>query len=207
MQIVLWGVGYVEDMPAVRFLEDLADESGYLAGKIVDWLDAEAWSANLSGFTDLMDTLLHKMGIEQCVFLSGDVHYSFTAHGWYKSSAGYTGEEKVLRCRQLTSSALRNEPSLSQERALKALAKLEKGSSSKSNWWRFYADQWRMEHTLLKPASGGGRLVTPKCNLGQVLFENGKPTRHILWHGDDTAVEYTVPPFAGNVSSGELPAA
>ena len=195
VQFFLWVVGTLEYIPIIRFLEGLADASGYATGKLVEMLDAESWSANLSGFTDLLDTLLHKMDLEKCVFLSGDVHYSFTAAGWYKSSAGYTGMERTLDCRQLTSSALRNDPSATQEKALKELENLKRGEPSrKSNWWRFYAAQWKMEYSL-RESTGGGQSVIPRCNLGQVVFEAGFPERHILWQGTNNSLVYDVPPF------------
>lgn len=193
VQIVLAGIAYLEDMPAVRAVEAAFDRQGFVMEWAVDFLDAEAWTANLSGFTDFMDTLLHKMHIEKCVFLSGDVHYSFTASGFYSSSNGYTGQKRTLNCYQLTSSSLRNKPSEAQQKVLNAIQKKTDPKTAISNWWRFYASQWRLEHTLL-PCNGNNQRVTEACNLGQVHFEQGKPVKHTLLSLNNN-IEYPLPPF------------
>ncbi len=193
IQVVLASIGYLEDLPAVRAVETAFDRQGLVMEWAVDFLDAEAWTANLSGFTDFMDTLLHKMHIEKCVFLSGDVHYSFTASGFYTSSNGYTGQKRTLDCYQLTSSSLRNKPSEAQQKVLNTIQKKTDPKTAISNWWRFYASQWRLEHTLL-PCNGNNQRVTDVCNLGQVQFEQGKPVKHTLLSLNNN-IEYQLPPF------------
>lgn len=195
LQLALWVIGYLEDLPAIRFLEKLFGVPGYLTGTSVDFLDAEAWTSNLDGFTDLMDTLLHKMEIRKCTFLSGDVHYSFSATARYNSSNTNSCEQKTLLCRQLNSSALRNMPDDKQSKALKKLEKHEKDKAKKGNWWRFYASQWRLEHTFLQHTGDNSRKIVSDCNLGQVLFDHGEPRKHLLWVSADLSKEYVIPRF------------
>ncbi|PSJ17792.1 hypothetical protein [Nitrosomonas supralitoralis] len=195
VQLALWGIGYLEDLPAIRFLEKLFGVPGYLTGTGVDFLDAEAWTSNLDGFTDLMDTLLHKMEIRKCTFLSGDVHYSFSATARYNSSSPFSCEQKTLLCRQLNSSALRNKPNDKQSKALNDLEKRKEDHARNGNWWRFYASQWRLEHTFLQHTGENSQRIVSDCNLGQVLFENGEPRKHLLWISPDMSKEYIIPHF------------
>ncbi len=191
VQFILTGVAYLEDIPAVRAVEVAFNQEGLVMDWAVDFLDAEAWTANLNGFTDFMDTLLHKMHIDKCVFLSGDVHYSFTTCGFYTSSNGYTGQQKKLSCLQLTSSSLRNIPSDEQKKVLNIIQQDTNPKTSISNWWRFYASQWRMEHTLL-PCTANSQKVIETCNLGQLYFIDGQPSRHVL-HVVGSEVVYLLP--------------
>ncbi|WP_347986427.1 hypothetical protein [Methylomonas sp. AM2-LC] len=193
VQVILLIIGYVENLPWIRALETAFNKQGLVMEWAVDFLDAEAWTANLAGFTDFMDTLLHKMHVEKCVFLSGDVHYSFTTSGFYSSSNGYTGNKKRLDCYQLTSSSLRNEPSVSQRKILNTIQKKINPKTSISNWWRFYASQWRLEHSLL-PSIGRKQRVFEDCNLGQLQFEQGQPIKHTLLIAGNN-VEYQLPPL------------
>jgi hypothetical protein len=192
-QAALWAAGVIEDQPAVHALESLINQKGFLGEYLVNSIDAEAWTANLDGFTDYLDTLLHKMAIDKCLFLSGDVHYSFSATGFYKSNSGYSQGARQLACCQLTSSSLRNIPAAAQRKALETLQKLEDPKTSKSNWWRFYASRWQVEHTLL--SSDTNERIVETCNLGQVKFEQGTPVKHILWLDPNKSVEYVIPKF------------
>ncbi|MCK9394468.1 MAG: hypothetical protein M0Q44_02630 [Methylobacter sp.] len=199
VRLLLWVVSYVENMSGVKLVEKLFGAEGFLATGIVNILDAEAWTENLDGFTDLLNTVEHKMGIEKCVFLSGDVHYSFSVKASYQS-ADYNGIQQTLECYQLTSSSLRNEPDDSQK---KALDDLERFAAHKTLWQRFkhqfrYLQAirgWQAEHTLL-PSDGLTKRIIEQCNLGQVVFnDKGLPTRHTLWRASDNRVDYQLPPF------------
>jgi hypothetical protein len=193
VQVILTGIAYLEDLLSVRVLETTLNRQGFVMEWAVDFLDAEAWTANLDGFTNFMDTMLHKMHIERCVFLSGDVHYSFTTSGFYSSSNGYTGTKRTMNCYQLTSSSLRNEPSLAQRKVLNTIQKKTNPKTSISNWWRFYASQWRMEHSLLS-STGKHQKLIEACNLGQLHFEQGRPIKHtLLILGNN--VEYQLDPL------------
>lgn len=72
-------------------------------------LDMESWIANRRGFSFLLDTLLRQMGLSSATFLSGDVHYSFVNRALYVDYSQAT-DKQLLRCLQLTSSAVRNTP-------------------------------------------------------------------------------------------------
>ncbi len=186
VRLSLWAVSYVENTRAVKLVEKLLKLEGVLTSWLIDFLDAEGWTANLDGFTNFLDTVLHKMGIEKCVFLSGDVHYSFSVKGTYQSGKTYIDKNETLTCYQLTSSSLRNEPSETQEKALDELESFEKGDTP----WQQIRRQfrrlqflrgWQLDHTLLT-SKDSKTLTTKRCNLGQVLFnDKGLPTRHTLW--------------------------
>jgi hypothetical protein len=198
----LWVISYVESKELVSWLEDLIGAKGFLTELFVDKYDVEAWTANLDGLTAFLNTLLHKMGVTKCLFLSGDVHYSFTSVGSYKSK-GFAGIEQTMKCYQLTSSSLRNEPSDSQKNALNKLVKLQK---ERTFWhrfeWLFRRVQmlwgWELKQRLL-PDKNTQALIIEKCNLGEVKFnaQDGQPTDHILRHypTSEGSTHYLLPPL------------
>lgn len=201
VRLLLWGISYLENIKMVSWLEDLLHKKGIGAELLIDLLDAEAWTANLDGFTAFMDTLLNKIGINQCLFLSGDVHYSFTSKGTYTSKSSFTGTNQTLNCYQLTSSSLRNEPSDAQKNALDALEKF----TAKTNLWHRFKRrirplqmllhwQWHSEHDLVHPNTGG-KCIIEACNLGQVKFDKGLPIKHSLLHDPNNlnnSVDYDI---------------
>lgn len=174
---------WVEKFAPVAFLEGLIDKEGCLTGWMVDKLDAESWSSNRQGFLNFMDTLSleDRMGINHCVFLSGDVHYSFTA------KARFMREHSQLQCWQLTSSALSNEPGLKQSEFLKKAGKDKIGKETQCNCAIFPKNRWSMEVQLLRAGSSELR-VTPECNLGLVQFADGLPVSHTLLTGNGNLV-------------------
>jgi hypothetical protein len=204
VRLLLWAVSYLENTQAVKLVEKLLKLEGFLTSWLINALDAEAWTANLDGFTAFLDTVLHKMDIRQCVFLSGDVHYSFSVKGAYKSGESYFGTKQTLECHQLTSSSLRNEPSDIQQNALDELESFEEGKTL----WQHIRRQfrrlqfirgWEMKHELLEytPYPFGpseNKRIIKECNLGQVLFnDKGLATDHRLWldpYDLDNSVNY-----------------
>jgi hypothetical protein len=110
-------VGTLESQAWLAFLESLADAEGVLAGWLVARLDAESWSANRQGYVQFMDTLSRRMGLRRCVFLSGDVHYAYTAQATFRH------QKCELHYIQCTSSSLSNEPDEMQARFLEKSAR------------------------------------------------------------------------------------
>ncbi|MFA5985658.1 MAG: hypothetical protein WC782_16685 [Methylococcaceae bacterium] len=190
-QMALWLVSTLEDKPLVKWLENVFGYKSILTETIVNNFDAEAWSSNFDGFTDLQNTLLHKMQLDKCLFLSGDVHYAFSTTGFYRSN-GYNGLPKQLGCCQLTSSSLRNEPEGKQKEALTYLSQHDHAKTKITNWWNF-SNRWQLEHELIH-ASNGNR-VLEDCNLGQVEFKDGLPVAHKLWTGATTSIDFQIPHF------------
>jgi hypothetical protein len=198
----LWLISFVENIKLVSWLENLKGVKGFMTRYFVHKNDVETWTANLDGLTAFLDTLLHKMGIARCLFLSGDVHYSFTSVGSYKSK-GFTGAELTIKCYQLTSSSLRNEPSDSQKKSLEKLVKLQMEGSL---WHRFawlfrrlkMMRGWELTQKLL-PCIETNALIIEKCNLGEVKFSSrdGLPTHHILWQYPkrEDSIHYLLPPI------------
>lgn len=192
VRLVLWAVSHLESSRFVKPVEKFLGLEGCLTSWLVNALDAEAWMANLDGFTAFLDTVLHKMDIKQCVFLSGDVHYAFSVNGTYKSGTSLFGPKQTLQCFQLTSSSLRNEPSDTQKNALDELESFEEGKTL----WQHIKRQfrrlqfirgWEIKHELLeyKPYPFGqskNKRIIEHCNIGQVLFnDEGLSTGHTLW--------------------------
>lgn len=195
---------YIEATRFIKPLEKLTHKENYLTSRLINHLDAEAWTSNMDGFTAFLNTVLHKMDIERCVFLSGDVHYSFSERCLYRSKISYCSEKKDLNLYQLTSSSLRNEPSVSQKAALNKLERIDEDHLSCQQIKRVYRRlmiliRGREEnHELLefspKPTDASQNRITAQCNLGQVIFDsNGLPIRHTLWfapYGSHSCVDY-----------------
>ena len=63
-------------------------------------VDFESWIGNREGFGALMHVLTSRIDPSWCLFLSGDVHYSFT------NRAEFVSNGKTLKVWQATSSPL-----------------------------------------------------------------------------------------------------
>lgn len=148
--------------------------------KIIAFADIEAWTSNKQSFLTLMDCLSQDMLIKQCVFLSGDVHYSFSAVGKYIDEQG----ANTLHCYQLVSSSLKNSPNDKQLRGIETASQFGDGSTKHANKlkellpWLPIASWENWVHLLL-PTNSEKRVLA-ECSLGLVGFENGQPTQHTL---------------------------
>jgi hypothetical protein len=174
--LALWIAGRVESWQAIHYLEKLADKEGFLTGWMVNLLDAESWSSNKDGFINFLDALGRRMGIDRCIFLSGDVHYAFTAN------ASFNYQERTLQCYQLTSSSLCNEPDDKQSRLLEKAAIHGKSIKTHRNWTLLSSRHWTATVELLGVENSNIRVET-ECNLGLVEFNKGLPVSHTLLTG------------------------
>jgi len=205
IRTLLWVISYIETTRFIKLLEKLINKENFLTSLLINHLDAEAWTSNLDGFTAFLDTVLHKMDIKQCVFLSGDVHYSFSEKCLYRSGTSHFSAGKTLNFYQLTSSSLRNEPNDSQRKALDKLEHIEKGRPLWQQTRRLFRRLmilirgWRKDHELLEfsPSTASisqNKRIIAQCNLGQVIFDaDGLPVTHTLWftpYGPDKRVSY-----------------
>ena len=177
-QLALGLTKLVEEKKTIQFVETLLDKKGFITNLEVNQLDMESWGANREGLVNLLDTLCQRMELRRCIFLSGDVHYSFTAQGQFQHQ-GHS-----LQCLQLTSSAICNEPDAKQVRILEKIAKLESKKIQHQNWSLFARNRWDLDAKLLR-AQINQDCVTAECNLGLVEFNAGLPVRHRLLIGMD----------------------
>lgn len=177
-QLALGLTKLVEEKKTIQFVETLLDKKGFITNLEVNQLDMESWGANREGLVNLLDTLCQRMELRRCIFLSGDVHYSFTAQGQFQHQ-GHS-----LQCLQLTSSAICNEPNAKQVRILEKIAKLESKKIQHQNWSLFARNRWDLDAKLLR-AQINQDCVTAECNLGLVEFNAGLPVRHRLLIGMD----------------------
>ncbi len=179
-QLALWLTSQVENLTAIHYLEKLADKDGFITGWMVNQLDAESWSSNKEGFVNFLDTL-GLLDINRCAFLSGDVHYAFTAN------ASFNYQNRTLQCFQLTSSSLCNEPDDKQSRFLEKAASLDKGIKTHSNGALLSNKRWTAKVELLEIENSNTRLKA-ECNLGLVEFKAGLPISHTLLTGEGKLV-------------------
>jgi PhoD-like phosphatase len=173
-QLALWAVGAIEDSLIIRLIEKQLQARGLGTSYLANVLDAEGWICNRDGFGNFMNCVLHRMDIQQCVFLSGDVHYSFTARAHFDNMG------KTLHCFQLTSSALCNTPS--DNGKLIGQVGQAKGESGHNNWWAYNPEQRWETKTQYIPEDGTiNQRITSQCNIGLVEFnEAGQPIKHTL---------------------------
>jgi hypothetical protein len=184
-QLALWLAGQTENLQAIHYLEKLTNTEGFLTNWMVNLLDAESWSCNKEGFVNFLDTLCRRMSINRCVFLSGDVHYAFTAN------ASFNYQNRMLQCYQLTSSSLCNEPDDKQSRFLEEAAIHDTGIKTHSNWALLPNRRWTAKVQLLKIENSKKR-VEAECNLGLIEFTDGLPVSHSLLTGYGKLV-YRIP--------------
>lgn len=186
-----WLAEQLENYGYFKKIETIAGIKGRLTQKVIRLVDAEAWTSNKQSFDSLMTCLGRRMGIKQCVILSGDVHYSFSALGKHihppeKAANGYT-----LECYQLTSSPLLNTPGEAQQIAVAKASRFSAGVTKHTAWWKTLYPQLPFEapQTLvhLLPSQAPATRVTQQCHLGLVQFEEGRPTHHaLLQPGNET---------------------
>ena len=179
-QLLLWAVGAIEDTFVIRTIEKWLGIEGRLTLRFIYQLDVEAWISNREGFKKFLNTLLDRMHVTQCVFLSGDVHYSFSSKACFRSNG------KTLHCWQLTSSALCNTPSAKNAfDKINAIVNKEQGKFSHTNYALSAADRWQSSGEYLTLAgSARQQRITPTCNIGLVEFNNtGQPIKHSLLNG------------------------
>ena len=186
-------MGALESYEYVRIAEDVLGKQGFLQEKLVEKFDTEAWTSNLDGFVDLMSTLNdpERLGLAQCVFLSGDVHYAFSITASFQ-----TGQQPPLSCLQLTSSALCNIPDGHNERALAKMEKLEdlkagKFEHSAPPLWPWKRWKVKGQLHLAVTETPPGVAITPMCNLGLVKLDSaGVPILHQILTGDGKKIDY-----------------
>ncbi len=204
LRLLLWFVSHIENLLLIKILENYFGKKGFLTKKFVYEKDAETWTANLDGYTDFLDTLLHKVNVAHCVFLYGGIHYSFTAIGTYTSTNIASNAKKTLDSYQLTSSSLRNEPGTLQKKALSTIERTDEGfiNWSKIRKWfttnLFFYRTWKSDYELLKLENQGQKIYS-QCNLGEVVFKDGLPINHKLWHTKDSFVEYKISPNKNSI--------
>ncbi|MEQ1558525.1 MAG: alkaline phosphatase D family protein [Methyloglobulus sp.] len=181
-QLGLWAIGAVEDTLVVRGIERLFRAQGVATGYLINTLDAEAWISNRDGFGNFMNCLLHRMEINQCIFLSGDVHYAFTAQATFASKG------KNLKCWQLTSSSLSNAPNAHQLSTIDKI-RLTGGDAGHNNQWAYNPNQrWKTEIKYISEPGAAESRITSQCNIGLVEFHEGKPVKHTLLRKGDPKV-------------------
>lgn len=186
-------VSAVERIKQVHGIEKALQKEGILTGWMVKMLDVEI---SKDGYAAFLMTLTGKMNIQRCVFLSGDVHHSFSAIAWFRN------DNKQLDCYQLTSSAFSNQP---HRLAMKLIDKIEQDkiyTTTLSSWpirpdwtrgWPI-KPQWESKMQLL-PAQNSDSRMQIHCNLGMVEFRGGVPEKHTLCTGDATSPAYSLPKF------------
>ena len=180
-QAVLTATGIIESWKPVKWLEELSNQQGKITGLAVSKLDVEA--TNKNGYAAFLTTLVEKMDIRRCVFLSGDVHHSFSAIAWFKTA------EKRLDCYQLTSSALKNKP----HDIDKKLIDLGEKQTSPVMFNSFpIFPTWRSKIQLLTDENSGLR-ISVQCNLALIEFCDGLPEKHTLLTGEAVSPVYLLP--------------
>lgn len=191
--MAVWLASAFERIKQVHAVEKAFQIEGVLTGFLVKTLDAEI---SKDGYAEFLMTLIEKMKIQRCVFLSGDVHHSFSAIAWFRYG------NKYLDCYQLTSSAFCNQP---HKLNMKLIDKIERQKiyttflSSwpiRPEWIRDWAIKplWESQMQLL-PAEYSETRIQKQCNLGLVVFHNGIPENHTLVNGEVTSPNYELSRF------------
>lgn len=92
-------------------------------------IDFEAWHSNLAGMVEFMHLLIERLGVRECVVLSGDVHYGLN------SRATFSIGRKTLNICQLVSSSQKHSGELSKI-ALNLLGRLVSKNHERVGWDR-----------------------------------------------------------------------
>ncbi|RQW64716.1 hypothetical protein [Vibrio viridaestus] len=146
---------------------------------LINGLDIESWSANKKGYKALFDALQLHMNLPGCIFLSGDVHYAFTSKGSFECDG------KVFPCVQLTSSAMHNMPSETNQKFLQKLSEIIPRGSLRVWLALGWRKRWS-SHSQLIGSKENGQAIYGDGNIGLVVLSSGKPLYHQLLTGDGT---------------------
>lgn len=162
-------------------------------------VDFESWIANRHGFGLFLRTLCNEHKPKWCLFLSGDVHYSFTTRAQFEDGG------RKLKVWQATSSPLHNESHGVE--ILEELSRVSKRIERRFDWrdeqavslryklfrplfdvairwnlkifdnqtWPIWKDQ--VEGIAIAQSN---KLVTKGNNVGVIRFQNGEPKIHEL---------------------------
>lgn len=90
-------------------------------------IDFEAWHSNLAGMIEFMQLLIERLGVRECVVLSGDVHYGLN------SRATFSIGDNTLNVCQLVSSSQKHSGKLS-KKALNLLGRLVSKNHERVGW-------------------------------------------------------------------------
>jgi hypothetical protein len=179
-RIPFWLAGFAESYSWVRWVETLLGKQGFLAEKIIEKLDAESWISNRHGYVNFLATLAENMGIRNCVFLSGDLHYSYSAVASFQK-----GKNTHLDCYQLTSSPLCNSTGEDAERLLEKAGNLVGGNSQHGDP-PLLRTTWKVD-IHMRRYHRDGKLTDDRiinhCCLGLVELEDGVAVKHRLLNG------------------------
>lgn len=127
----------------------------FLVNKVGPYeIDFEAWHSNLQGHVNFMRLLVETLGLEQCVLLSGDVHYGLNVR------ATFSIKERELVFAQLVSSSQKHSGELSKT-ALNLIGKLVSQEHERVGWDR--------PPSLGSDAAGGlkGRVIKKPANTDE----------------------------------------
>jgi hypothetical protein len=150
---------------------------GRLLGRVVTGFDIESWSANRRGFSNFLRELRHQLGIERCVFLSGDVHYSFTA------KAEFSSEGQKLEVLQCTCSALSND---NHPTVLELVQRSRQGRARYGRRWSRPSSRWSAD-VQFERVTEKDFLILPRAIGTLELREDG--IRHRVWLSADTPID------------------
>jgi len=178
-------------------------------GKTPTDVDLECWVANRAGFGAFMRVLACELSPPWVLFLSGDVHYSFSTRAEFEASG------RTLRCWQATSSPLCNDTALTG--VLHRLSRTRERYERRFGWedpdqlpgyWRPLRPAIDLAVRVGWPpvksarrrvwtdrlegiAPEDGRLVQDVDNLGRICFgPDLRPLRHELRSADGSTVTF-----------------
>jgi len=189
----------------LEFLQKIITSFGIPPTKV----DRESWIANRDGFGSLMRLLNNEIQPDLCLILSGDVHYAFS------SKAEFFSDGRSLLVKQLTSSAIKNEPK--QSKYLNWLSRLTERTEHRLGWlpdtpalirfskpileflvrWNLLKSKskkntfWTDEITGIIPKGKDGLLYTNN-NLGLVQLNSDGTIEHKLLTESGDVVTYSV---------------
>ncbi|MGR8934447.1 MAG: hypothetical protein ACU837_08685 [Gammaproteobacteria bacterium] len=197
MQKVMHGCAeQLENDAYFKGIEILAGLKRFLTQKVIRFVAAEAWTSNRESFNSLIACLAQRMKITQCVFLSGNVNYSFSALGKHLHPAKKGENGYAFRAYQLTCAPLSNAAGEAQQRAIAKASRFSDGVTQHTSRWKTLFPQLPFEapETLvhLLPSQATASRVSSRCHLGLLQLEQGQPQQHVLLHGGNDSV-YRLP--------------
>ncbi len=158
---------------------------GRLDLAVVNVMDIESWAANKNGYKALFDTLQGEMRLPGCIFLSGDMHFSFSAKG------EFTCNGKTLPCLQFVSSPLHNMPSEFNRRILETVSKWKLRGKLRVRFAWGKRNRWTSTSLLLSPEDKSPP-VQVDANIGLVEFDDNRPICHSLLAGQEKRIDYHI---------------
>lgn len=160
-------------------------------------LDLEGWFTNPRNMESFLEDFIDRIRPPRIVFLSGDVHYSFGTYGLVK-----TPSARPVPFLQITSSAIKNEPSGTARLAERFVSYENLKKTRRSMYWRIGQGRFRVadfqENAPASSDTARRKFGTPFLDVARKYWQMGTRSQTRFLKSNFGKISFTV---GGKVTS------